>query len=581
MANQTVAQHLVRIMIEAGVRNVYGIVGDSANPVIDAIRASGDKLRFLHVRNEEAGAFAAGADAQVSGRPAAVIGSSGPGALHLVNGLYDCMRNEAPVFAIASHVPSTEMYTRYFQETRPDQIYVDCTAYLATVTTPKQMPRLAELAMQAAILERGVGMLIVPGDLNAAEVDEPMVPHPVATRRPVVRPADADIEQLVALIQGARKIAIYGGAGCAGARPQVLELAHKLVAPVAYTFRGKDVLEADNPQGVGMTGLLGWGAATLALHECELLLMLGTDFPYHAFLPDHVKIVQIDDRALHLGRRARVDLGLVGDVGATLDALLPHLAQREDRGFLDAMLKAHAKAVENLSVYVKSPPAGALRPEAVATALSDAAAPDAVFTADTGMCNVWSARYLRMKPGQRMLGSFGHGSMANAMPQAMGAAMAAPGRQVIALCGDGGFGMLMGELLTIAAFKLPVKLMIFNNSTLGMVRAEQEVAGYEPWGTDVPHVDYAAIARAAGLPAERVERTEDIAAAVQRALATPGPALVDFVTDPRALAMPPSVTVEQLRGYALAMGKVVLHGDSVEMLETVRSNLRDLKTLLP
>jgi len=581
MAKQTVAQHLVHLMIEAGVRTVYGIVGDSANPVIDAIRMSDGKLRFLHVRNEEAGAFAAGADAQISGRPSAVIGSSGPGALHLINGLYDCMRNEAPVFAIASHVPSTEMYTRYFQETRPDQIYVDCTAYLATVTTPGQMPRIAELAMQAAILERGVGMLIVPGDLNAAVVDQPMVPHPLAMSRPVVRPSDGDIGQLATLINGARKIAIYGGAGCTGAREQVLELAGKLHAPVGYTLRGKDVLEADNPQSVGMTGLLGWGSATLALHECDLLLMLGTDFPYHAFLPDHVKIAQIDDRALHLGRRARVELGLVGDVGATLEALLPHLEQRDDRQFLDTMLNAHAKALENMNVYVNSPPAGALRPEVVATAISEAAAPDAVFTADTGMCNVWSARYLRMKPGQRLLGSFGHGSMANAMPQAIGAAMAAADRQVIALCGDGGFGMLMGELLTIAAYKLPVKLMIFNNSTLGMVRAEQEVAGYEPWGTDVPPVDYASLARAAGLPAERVERHEDIAGAVQRALDTPGPALVDFVTDPHALSMPPEVTMKQLRGYALAMGKAVLHGNSVELLDTVRSNLRDLKTMIP
>jgi pyruvate dehydrogenase (quinone) len=568
------------MMIKAGVKNIYGIVGDSANPVIDAIRKSDGKLKFINVRNEEAGAFAAGADSQVSGRPTAVIGSSGPGSLHLVNGLYDCARNGASVFAIATHIPSTEIGTQYFQETRPDQIFLDCTKYIGYVTSALQMPRLAELAMQAAILERGVGMIILLGDVSAAPIEHPMLEHPIAIERSCVRPPDRDLDSVAKLIAKSKRTVIYGGAGCIHARDEVLQLSNLLNAPIGYTFRAKDILEADNPNAVGMTGLLGWGAAYSALEECDLLLLLGTDFPYHPFMPEKSTIVQIDEQAAHLGRRAKVDLGLVGDVGETLKALLPRLSQRPNREFLDKMLAIHKKAAQGLQTYVKHTGSGkGLRPEQVAGAISKFADDDAIFSVDTGMCNVWGARYVNMRQGQRMLGSFGHGSMANAMPQAIGAAVGT-GRQSIALCGDGGFTMLMGELLTAAELDLPVKLMIFNNSTRGMVRAEMEVAGYVPWGTDVKNPDFGAVAQAVGIHGERVENADDIEAAVQRALEHKGPALVDFVTDPRALSMPPKVTFEQVRGYALAMGKLVFEGNTAELLETVASNVRDIKQVL-
>ncbi len=574
---QTVAEYLVEMMVAAGVRNIYGIVGDSANPVVDAIHRSAGRLNFVNVRNEEAGAFAAGADAQISGRPAAVLGSSGPGALHLLNGLYDCARNGAPVFAIATHIPLTEVGTQYFQETRPELIFLDCCRYIGYVSSPAQMPRLAELAMQAAILERGVGMIILPGDICAAKMTHPMLAHPIISTRPVVRPGDADLDRVVDLVDAAKKVMIYAGAGCAGARAEVLALAGKIAAPIGYTFRGKDILEADNAYAVGMTGLLGWGAATAALAECDLLLMLGTDFPYHQFLPSHAKVVQIDDQALHLGRRAKVDIGLVGDISHSLQALLPRLRTHVEQDFLQSMQQLQGKLVAKLATHVIHPMDGAgLRPESVASAISTLAADDAVFTLDTGMCNVWGARYLVMKPGQRILASFGHGSMANALPQAMGAACADPMRQVIALCGDGGLSMLMGELLTVVERGLPVKLMVFNNSTRGMVRAEMEVAGFEPWGTDVINPDFGAVARAIGLHGERVEKPEDIAAAIARALAHPGPALIDFVTDPRALAMPPQETLEELRGFALAMTHMVFDGNRNEVVETVKSNYRDL-----
>lgn len=578
---KTVAESLVDLMLEAGIHNVYGVVGDSANPVADAIRRTDGKLNFVHVRNEEAGAFAAGADAQVSGRPTAVLGSSGPGSLHLLNGLHDCNHNGSSVFAIVTHIPSTEIGTRYFQETRPDLVFLDCTRYLGYITSAAQMPRLAELAIQAAVLERGVGMVILPGDIGAMRVETPLLRHPMATERPEVRPADADLDELAGLIEKGKRIAIYGGYGCRAARSEVLQLSRLLRAPVAYSYRGKDILEADNPNAVGMTGLLGGGGAVKALAECDLLLLLGTDFPFHRFMPNDTTIAQVDIASGHLGRRAKVDLGLVGDIGATLRALLPRITQQEDRSFLDDVLAHHRRAVERLQTYVTHEGSGkGLRPEMVATAISDLGADDAVFTVDTGMCNVWGARYLKMTPGRRFLASFGHGSMANAMPQAIGAKLGAPKRQVVALCGDGGLTMLMGELLTAVGLDIAVKLMVFNNSTLGMVRAEMEVAGYPPFGTDVHNPDFGALAKVIGLYGERVERAEDVRPAIGRALAYDGPALVDFVTDPRALAMPPITEVGQVQGMALAMTKLVFSGDSAEVLETVKSNIRDIAQAL-
>ena len=579
--SQTVAEALVDLMVEAGITHVYGIVGDSANPIVDAMRRHVADIDFVHVRNEEAGAFAAGAAAQISGRPMAVLGSSGPGSLHLLNGLYDCKRNGAPVFAIATHIPSTEIGTDYFQETAPEQIFAHCCAFVGTISSAGQMPLIAELAMQAAIQERGVGMVILPGDVGAATIEHPMLKHAVVTDRPRIRPSDDALDRAAALIGKAKRIAIYGGEGTRDARDEVLQLSQALKAPIGYAYRGKDVLEHDNPAGVGMTGLLGWGGAQRALAECDLLLMLGTDFPYRPFLQSESTIIQVDDKASHLGRRANISLGLVGDVGETLRALLPRLEARSNTEFLDEIVKHHESAVKHLQTYVEHQGIGdGLRPEMVATALSDLAVDDAVFTVDTGMCNVWGARYLKMKPGRRILASFSHGSMANSMPQAIGVKTANPDRQVIALCGDGGFSMLMGELLTVAGLEIPVKLMIFNNSTLGMVRAEMMVVGYEPFGTDVKNPDFGELARVAGIHGERVEQPGDIRPAIQRALEHPGPALIDFVTDPRALAMPPKATLEQVKGFALTTSKLVFHGDTAEVWKQAKSNIRDVRQVL-
>lgn len=579
--SKTVAEVLVDQMVEAGVRKVYGIVGDSANPIVDALRRHEEDIEFIHVRNEEAGAFAAGADSQISGRLTAVLGSSGPGSVHLLNGLYDCQRNGASVFAIATHIPSIEIGTGYFQETRPEEMFAGCCNYVGMIGSAGQVPRVSELAIQAAILGRGVGMVVLPGDICAATVDEQIAKHPIITQRPIIRPSDGDIDKAAALIANAERIAIFGGYGTRDARDEVLQLAQKLHAPVGYAYRGKDTLEADNPNAVGMSGLLGWGGAAAALGKCDLLLMLGTDFPYHAFLPTDSTIIQVDDNAAHLGRRANVDLGLTGDVGETLRALLPKLPQRSDTSFLDEIVKHHRKAVEHLQTYVTHEGSGhGLRPEMVATALSDLADDDAVFSIDTGMCNVWGARYLHMKPGRKLLASFNHGSMANALPQALGAKIGSPDRQVIALCGDGGLSMLMGELLTASGLDVPVKLMVFNNSTLGMVRAEMMVVGYEPWGTDVKNPDFGAVATACGLHGERVVHAADIRPAIQRAFAHDGPALIDFVTDPRALSMPPSTTLEQVKGFALTTSKLLFSGEVAEVWNQAKSNIRDVGQVL-
>lgn len=544
---QTVAENLVSLMIEAGVKRIYGIVGDSANPLVDAVHRSDGAIRFIDVRNEEAGAFAAGAEANITGGVAAVFGSSGPGSLHLLNGLYDCDRNSASVFAVATHIPLAEIDTRYFQDTRPDWIFADCTKFLGVATTALQMPRLAELAMQAAILERGVGMVVLPGDVGREEIDNPLLAHPIATARPLTLPVPDDLNALADLINRSKKIAIYGGAGCRNAREEVLILSKKLQAPVAYAYRGKDILEADNPHGIGMIGLLGWGAATEALAECDLLLMLGTDFTFHQFFPDDTTIVQIDDNPAHLGRRAKVDMALTGDIGMTLQALFPLIERKTDSAFLDAMLAIHADMLrlQNAPLYEKRDN-GPLSPELVAFIIGQMAEKNAIFTADTGMCVIWAARYLSMERDQRLLASYSHASMANALPQAIGAALAAPDRQVIALCGDGGLAMLMGELLTAVELELPVKLMVFNNFCRAMVHREMRDAGYEPWGTGVKNPDFGAVARAMGFFGERVEKAEDIRSAIARAFAHPGPALIDFVTDAAADPPPPKVMLEQL-----------------------------------
>jgi len=574
--SRVLADELVEILAQAGVQRIFGLVGDSLNPVIDALHRSG-KIEWVHVRHEETAAFAAGAEAQLTGKLAVCAGSCGPGNLHLINGLFDAHRSMAPVLAIASHIPTTEIGLGYFQETHPEQLFRECSHYCELVSNPHQMRRVLQSAMQHAVSKRGVSVMVLPGDVAALPASPEPPPQPIVTALPMVRPNDADMLRLAEFLNNAEKVTLFGGRGCAGAHDELLALAEKLKAPIGFAFRGKEWIDYENPYAVGMSGLLGWGSAFQAMHGCDALLLLGTDFPYESFMPTRPGIAQIDLRAERLGRRSKLDLGLCGDVRDTLRALLPLIETKTDRQFLDAMLELHQSTKQKLRAGVE---AGRTRrpihPGYVAALLDELAGPDAIFTADTGMCCVWAARYLTAAKGRRLLGSFVHGSMANALPQAIGAQAAYPGRQVVSLCGDGGFAMLMGDILTLGQHDLPIKLLLFDNHALGMVQLEMEVAGMSPFGCNLKNPDFAALARSVGLFGVRVEDPAELRPALEQALAYPGPALVDVVTDPNVLAMPPKATVHQAAGFALAMTKIAFTGQLNDALDTVAANWREL-----
>ncbi|TSB21087.1 pyruvate dehydrogenase [Streptomyces sp. NBC_01525] len=577
MAKQTVAEQFVDILVRAGVQRLYGVVGDSLNPVVDAIRRS-RAIDWIQVRHEETAAFAAGAEAQVTGKLTACAGSCGPGNLHLINGLFDAHRSMAPVLALASHIPSSEIGTGYFQETHPDRLFAECSHYSEMISNRQQMPRVLQTAIQHAVGRSGVSVVSLPGDIASEAAPDRAIEHALVTARPSVRPGDAEIDRLAELVDAAGKITLFCGSGTAGAHAEVMEFAERVKAPVGHALRGKEWIQYDNPYDVGMSGLLGYGAAYEATHECDLLILLGTDFPYNAFLPDDVKIVQVDVRPEHLGRRSQLALGVWGDVRETLRCLTPKVQIKSQRAFLDRMLKKHADALEGVvSAYTRKVEKHIpIHPEYVASVLDDEADDDAVFTVDTGMCNVWAARYLTPNGRRRVIGSFTHGSMANALPQAIGAQFIDPGRQVVSMSGDGGFTMLMGDFLTLVQYGLPVKVVLFNNSSLGMVELEMLVAGLPSYGTTNQNPDFAAVARAAGAHGIRVEKPKQLRGALREAFAHQGPALVDVVTDPNALSIPPKVSAEMVSGFALSAGKIVLDGGVGRMLQMARSNLRNI-----
>ncbi|HEY0486075.1 MAG TPA: pyruvate dehydrogenase [Mycobacteriales bacterium] len=577
MARRSVADQFVEILLAAGVRRMYGVVGDSLNPVVDSVRRH-PGLDWVHVRHEEVGAFAAGAEAQLTGRLGCCAGSCGPGHVHLVNGLYDAHRSMAPVLALAAHVPSTEIGTGYFQETKPELLFADCSHSCEMVMRPEQLARVTQIAVQQSIGRGGVSVVVLPGDVAGQEASGAYLEHAYRLdQRPQARPSEAVLDELVRHVDEARRVMLFCGRGVAGAHDEVVALAERLKAPVGHSLRGKEWIEYDNPYDVGMSGLLGYGACYEAMHGCELLILLGTDFPYVQFMPTEPRVVQVDVSRERLGRRSRLDLGVWGDVRETVACLLPRAAEKTDRGFLDRMLRRHRELVARVNAYSSEVHGRRpIHPEQVAATLDDLAADDAVFTVDTGMCTVWAARHLRARPGRRLLGSFNHGSMANALPQAIGAQLPDRGRQVVALAGDGGFAMLMGDFLTLLQYDLPVKIVLFDNGTLGMVELEMLVSGLQPYQTRLANPDFAAMVRAAGMTGIRVEDPGDVRDGIREALAAPGPALVDVVTDPNALSMPPKITGEQVKGFALAMSRIVLAGDADAALDMARSNIRNV-----
>ena len=580
-SKQTVADQLVEVLIQAGVTQIFGLVGDSLNSISDAVRRSGGAAKggidWVHVHNEEAAAFAASAQAQLTGRLAVCAGSCGPGNTHLIQGVFDAHRSGAPVLVLASHIAATEIGTGSFQETHPEKLFDQASHWCELLSQPAQMPRLARIAIQHAVGLRGAAVLVLPGDVTEADAESDTgTSAPAALPSPSTPPA-AVLTELAQRLNAADKVAIFAGIGCAQARAEVLQLADVLNAPVGHSLRGKEVLQYDNPYDVGMSGLLGYGAAYDACQQADVLLLLGTDFPYTAFLPQK-RTIQIDIDPSRLGRRTPLEMGVVGDVATTVRALLPALTRKTDRAFLDDMLAKTRRAVErSLSAYTHDvDQLVPIHPEYVARLVDEAAAQDAVFTADTGMCCTWLARYITPNGRRRLLGSWVHGTMANALPQAIGIACTERDRQVVSLSGDGGLAMLLGELLTVQTHRLPVKVVVFNNSSLGMVRLEMMVAGDPPFETDHNHVDFAAIARAVGFYAVRVEQPADLPAAIRSMFDHDGPALLDVVTDPNALELPPHITAQEVKGFALSTSRTVLGGDAGSIVDLARSNLRNV-----
>jgi pyruvate dehydrogenase (quinone) len=567
----TISKKLIEILEHAGVKHIHGVVGDSLNGITDELRKSG-KIKWIHYRHEEAAAFAAGAEAQLTGKLAVCAGSCGPGNLHLINGLYDAHKSNAPVLAIAAQIPSEQIGSSYFQETRPEALFRECSYYCETIASPSQMPRVLQVAIQTAIGLNGVAVISLSGDVAMMNIESDELEHPLFVNHPRIRPSDSDLQTLASLINQSKKVTLLCGAGCAGAHDSLLLLAGKIQSPIVHALRGKEHVQYDNPYDVGMTGLIGMASGSTAVQGCDLLLMLGTDFPYKEWLPANAKIVQLDIRPERLGRRCKLDLGLTGDVKETLSALLPLLQQKEDKSFLEKCHEKYREVRENLDKHAKNEPGKLIRPEYLTKILSERAKPDAIFTADVGTPSVWAARYLEMKAGRRLIGSFNHGSMASAMPQAIGAQLAYPDRQVISLSGDGGFAMLMGDFLTIYQYNLPIKIVVYNNGSLGFVAMEMKVAGMPPFGTDLKNPNFAKMAEAIGIMGIRVEDSAELPAAIEKALAHTGPVLIDVLTNPTELVMPPKINMEQAKGFSIYMLRQTLLGDGCEVWDTLKSN---------
>jgi pyruvate dehydrogenase (quinone) len=568
-----VSEVFIATLAEAGVKRIYGVTGDSLNGITDAVRRN-KQIEWMHVRHEEAAAFAAGAESQLTGEITVCAGSCGPGNLHLINGLYDCHRSRVPVLAIAAQIPSQEIGSGYFQETDPTHIFRDCSHYCELISQADQMPRVLGIAMRTAIAQRGVAVVVIPGDVLQRECPDPPLALGIHHSASVVCPSVLELRLAADFLNRAQKVAILGGAGCEGAHTQLLALAGKLKAPIVHAMRGKEFIEYDNPYDVGMTGLLGFSSGYHAMMNCDALLMLGTDFPYQQFFPKKAKILQVDLRGEQIGRRTPVDLGLIGRVDDTLDELLPLLEDKEDRSYLDACLEHYKAARQGLDdLAVGEPGRTPIHPQYVAKILDELAAEDAVFTCDVGTPTIWAARYLRMNGKRRLLGSFTHGSMANALPQAIGAQAAFPGRQVISMSGDGGLAMLLGELLSLRQLNLPVKLVVFSNSTLGFVELEMKAAGLVDFATELVNPNFAQLAESAGLLGRRVEKPEDLHAALKEALSHDGPAMVEVLVNRQELSMPPTITAEQVKGFSLYMIRAVLSGKGDEVVDLAKTNL--------
>jgi pyruvate dehydrogenase (quinone) len=571
MAN--VAEVLVDTLIENGVDRVWGLPGDSLNAVTDAIRTR-PSIAWMHVRNEEAAAFAAGGEAHVSGKLAVCAGSCGPGNLHLINGLFDCQRSRVPVLAIAAQIPSTELGTMYFQETHPEELFKDCSEYCAVISEPGQLERVLPIAMRTAIAKRGVAVIVLPGNIATEHCSWNARSIGFLENDSDTIPSQAALGRAAEILNSTGRVAILAGAGCAGSHAELLAFAIALQAPITHALRGKEYVEFENPFDVGMTGLLGFSSGYAAMMHADALVILGSDFPYPQFFPRRAKVIQIDSRGEQIGRRTHIDVGLIGTVKGTVNALLPLLNRKSDDEYLKKSQKHYLSARKGLDDLATADTGdGPLRPEFVARTLDELASQDAVFTCDVGTPTVWAARYLTMNGKRRLIGSFNHGSMACALPQACGAQSLDMRRQVISMSGDGGLAMLMGELLTAKQNQLPIKVIVFNNGALAFVELEMKAAGYVNFGTNLENPDFAQLAASCGFLGLHVERASDLRPALTQFLAHDGPALIDVNVQRQELSMPPTITVEQAKGFGLYLLQAVLSGRGDEVIDLAETNL--------
>jgi pyruvate dehydrogenase (quinone) len=573
MPIDNVADLIAETLIQAGVKRIFGVVGDSLNGLTEALRQR-SAIDWIHVRHEEVAAFAAAGESQITGGLAVCAGSCGPGNLHLINGLFDAHRSRTPVLAIAAQIPSAEIGGGYFQETHPQDLFRECSHYCELVSDTAQLPYVLENAIRAAVGRRGVAVVVLPGDVALRPAPKRGISPGLLPVAPIVRPAESELTALAELLNGAKRVTLFCGRGCAGVHDSLMRLAEALKSPIVHALGGKEHVEFDNPYDVGMTGFIGFSSGYAAMHACDVLLMLGTDFPYKQFLPSDAKIAQVDIRPENLGRRCKLDLGIVGDVGATIEALLPKLTAKSERKHLDASVAHYKKARAGLDELARGTPGSKpIHPQYLARLLSEQASDDAVFTADVGTPTIWAARYLAMNGRRRLVGSWVHGSMANAMAHAIGVQASQPARQVISMSGDGGFAMLMGDLITLTQMKLPVKVVIFNNGVLGFVALEMKASGFIETGTDLQNPDFAAMARAMGIHAIRVEDPGELAAAIGDVLSHDGPAVLDVVTAKQELSMPPTITAEQVKGFSLWVLRAVMSGRGDEVLDLAKTNL--------
>jgi len=573
MSQKSIAEILVETLVAAGVKRIYGVVGDSLNGILEEIGKRKD-IEWVPVRHEETGAFAAGAQAHLTGELAVCAGSCGPGNMHLINGLYDCHRSRVPVLAIAAHIPSNEIGSNYFQETHPDQLFKACSHYCELVSQSAQMPRVLEIAIQTALAKQGVTVVAIPGDIALKKITYRKPSASIKRVEPLLRPSENEVTALAALLNKAKSVTILGGAGCAGAHGELMQLAEKLKAPIVTTLRGREHVEYDSPNDVGLTGLIGYSSGFHSMMECDTLLMLGTDFPYKQFYPEKATVIQVDRRGENLGRRTRLDLGLIGDVKETIKAVLGKIETKSDDKHLKKFVSHYLDVRKGLNdLAVGTPGKKPIHPQYVARMIDEVASEDAIFSCDVGTPTIWAARYLRMNGKRRLMGSFNHGSMANAMPQAIGAQLQFPGRQVVTLSGDGGIAMLLGDLLSLKQLKAPVKIVVFNNGALGFVELEMKATGFLENGTTLVNPNFAELAKTAGIHGIRVEDPADVKPALTEAFRHDGPALIDVVVNRMELSMPPTIKLEQAIGFNLWAIKAVLSGRGNELVDLAASNL--------